>query len=207
MLNLPPIASFMDQDRFAPLSKRKQQILHAARDLFSKKGYELASMRDLAEELKIKPASLYSHYASKDEMLWEIAIRSKQAFFQKVLPLALADSPVENRLREMIIAHVEVIIENINASAIFFKEWKHLNEPRRSEFSGYQDNYEKSFQAVIDLGIAGGVFRKQDSLFAVRSLLSSINWIHKWYKPKGRIKPKDIAIQAADFGMAAIRDT
>lgn len=194
----------MGQDTLPPLSKRKQQILDAAQDLFSHKGYEVASMRDLAEALDIKAASLYSHYSSKDDMLWEIAIRAKQAFFQKVLPLALVDAPVEVRLREMLGAHVEVIIENINASAIFFGEWKHLNEPRRSEFARHQDNYEKSFKAMLDQGIASGVFRPQNSLFAARSLLASINWIHKWYKPSGNMDPKEIAEQASDFGLAAL---
>lgn len=194
----------MAQDTLPPLSKRKQQILDAAQHLFSHKGYEVASMRDLADDLKIKAASLYSHYASKDEMLWEIAIRAKQAFFHKVLPLALGEGDVETRLRKMIGAHVEVIIENINASAIFFEEWKHLNEPRRSEFARHQDNYEKSFQAVIEEGIKQGLFRSQNSLFAARSLLSGINWIHKWYKPSGKMKPEEIARQTSDFGLAAL---
>jgi AcrR family transcriptional regulator len=195
----------MGQDTLSPLSDRKQQILDAARDLFSRKGYQVATMRDLAEELKIKPASLYSHYASKDEMLWEIAVRAKQAFFQQVLPLAQLDAPVETRLREMVMAHVGVIIENINASAIFFGEWKHLNEPRRSEFGGFQDVYEKSFQGVIDLGIETGSFRPQNSLFAARSLLSGINWIHKWYKARGSMTAADIADQAAAFSLAALK--
>lgn len=194
----------MAQDTLPPLSERKQQILDAAQHLFSHKGYEVASMRDLADDLQIKAASLYSHYSSKDEMLWEIAIRAKQAFFHKVLPLALGEVDVNTRLRQMIFAHVKVIIENINASAIFFEEWKHLNEPRRSEFARHQDNYEKSFQAVIEQGISQGIFRQQNALFAARSLLSGINWIHKWYKPTGKMKAAEVAEQAADFALAAL---
>ena len=120
----------MDSQSLPALSERKQQILHAARDLFSHKGYGAASMRDLAKAMDIKPASLYSHYDSKEDILWEIAIRAKEAFFQKVLPLAEREGDIEERLRSMLQAHVGVIIDNINASAIFFGEWKHLSDPR-----------------------------------------------------------------------------
>ena len=162
-------------------------------------------MRDLAEELDIKPASLYSHYKSKEDMLWEIAIRAKEAFFQKVLPLAVGEGKIEEKLQAMIHAHVGVIIENINASAIFFGEWKHLSDPRRSEFAAYQEAYEQAFHELVDEGISAGVFREQNTRFGVRSLLAGINWIHKWYKPEGRMKAEEIAAQAAAFGLAALR--
>lgn len=195
----------MDSQPLPALSERKQQILNAARDLFSHKGYGAASMRDLAEELDIKPASLYSHYKSKEDMLWEIAIRAKEAFFQKVLPLAAGAGNIEEKLQAMIHAHVGVIIDNINASAIFFGEWKHLSDPRRSEFAAYQEAYEQAFRELVDEGISAGVFREQNTRFGVRSLLAGINWIHKWYKPEGRMKAEEIAAQAAAFGLAALR--
>ena len=194
----------MDSQPLPALSGRKQQILHAARDLYSHKGYGAASMRDLADELDIKPASLYSHYKSKEDMLWEIAIRAKEAFFQKVLPLAAGEGNIEERLRSMLQAHVGVI-DNINASAIFFGEWKHLSDPRRSEFAAYQEAYEQAFRELVDEGIRAEVFREQNTRFGVRSLLAGINWIHKWYKPDGRMQAEEIAEQAADFGLAALR--
>lgn len=195
----------MEQKASPVLSERKQQILEVARDLFSRKGYGLASMRDLADELDIRPASLYSHYKSKEEILWEIAIRAKEAFFLKVLPLANSTAPIEERLRLMIEAHVAVIIQNINASAIFFEEWKHLGDDRRTEFAAYQKKYESSFQALIEKGIEGEIFRKQNTRFGVLSLLSGINWIHKWYKPEGSMKAEEVAREAADFVLAALK--
>ncbi|MEL6256537.1 MAG: TetR/AcrR family transcriptional regulator [Bacteroidota bacterium] len=195
----------MDSQPLPALSERKQQILNAARDLFSHKGYGAASMRDLAKVMDIKPASLYSHYDSKEDILWEIAIRAKEAFFQKVLPLAEGEGNIEERLRSMLQAHVGVIIDNINASAIFFGEWKHLSDPRRSEFAAYQEAYEQAFRELVNKGISSGTFRDQNTRFGVRSLLAGINWIHKWYKADGRMKSEEIAEQAADFGLAALR--
>lgn len=47
----------------------KQKILDAALDLFSTQGFEATSVSQIAEEVGIRKASLYSHYASKQEIL------------------------------------------------------------------------------------------------------------------------------------------
>lgn len=47
----------------------KQQILDAALDLFSVQGYEGTSIAQIAEAVGIRKATMYSHYASKQEIL------------------------------------------------------------------------------------------------------------------------------------------
>ncbi len=50
----------------------KERIFDAALDLFAQKGFDAVSMREIAEAVGIKKASLYSHFASKDEILERI---------------------------------------------------------------------------------------------------------------------------------------
>lgn len=47
----------------------KERIFEVALDLFAQKGYDAVSMREIAEAVGIKKASLYSHFSSKDELL------------------------------------------------------------------------------------------------------------------------------------------
>lgn len=54
-------------------NKTKEHILMEATILFAKSGYAAVSMRDLAEVIGIKPASLYNHFNSK-EALWEAVL-------------------------------------------------------------------------------------------------------------------------------------
>ncbi|MEM7373604.1 MAG: TetR/AcrR family transcriptional regulator [Bacteroidota bacterium] len=186
------------------LSKRKQQILDKAQELFSRKGYLTASMRDLAEELDIKPASLYSHYKSKEEILWEIALRCAREFHTAVLHQhAQADDP-ESQLAGMIRIHISVIVRNIDAAAIFFKEWQELSEPRRSQYKKLIQTYEEAFSDVLKRGIEAGVFRPIPTKFATSMLLSATNWIQHWYKPRGKMKEADVARVCKDFILAGL---
>ena len=50
----------------------KEKIFDVALDLFSKKGYDSVSLREIAEEVGIKKSSIYSHYASKEAILIDI---------------------------------------------------------------------------------------------------------------------------------------
>lgn len=47
----------------------KQKILDAALDLFSTQGFEATSVSQIADEVGIRKASMYSHFASKQEIL------------------------------------------------------------------------------------------------------------------------------------------
>ena len=50
----------------------KEKIFDVALDLFSKKGYDSVSLREIAEEVGIKKSSIYSHYSSKEAILMDI---------------------------------------------------------------------------------------------------------------------------------------
>ena len=50
----------------------KEKIFDVALDLFSNKGYDSVSLREIAEEVGIKKSSIYSHYSSKEAILMDI---------------------------------------------------------------------------------------------------------------------------------------
>ncbi len=50
----------------------KAGILNVALQLFAEKGYAGASIRDIASASNLKPASIYAHYASKEQMLAQL---------------------------------------------------------------------------------------------------------------------------------------
>jgi AcrR family transcriptional regulator len=50
----------------------KEKVFEVALDLFAQKGYDAVSMREIAEAVGIRKASLYSHFSSKDELIEQI---------------------------------------------------------------------------------------------------------------------------------------
>ena len=50
-------------------SNTREEILEAALDLFAVNGYEATSISQLADAVGIRKASLYSHFANKQDIL------------------------------------------------------------------------------------------------------------------------------------------
>ena len=50
-------------------SNRRQLIIDAATDLFSRKGYANVAMGDVAEAVAIGPSALYRHFRGKQDLL------------------------------------------------------------------------------------------------------------------------------------------
>ncbi|GAB4410891.1 MAG: hypothetical protein OHK0039_15620 [Bacteroidia bacterium] len=176
------------------LSPRQQEILDAARQLFSRQGYPAATMRDLARQLGLQPASLYSHYGAKEDMLWEIARRCADEFEAEVAVLADDAAPAPLRLARMIGAHLEVMVRNLDAAAIFLHEWIHLGEPHRSIYAARLRAYEAGFECVIAQGVAEGSFRPVHPRLIAHTLLAALNGIRHSYK-SGQDLPPDLVQQ------------
>ncbi|HEY9710744.1 MAG TPA: helix-turn-helix domain-containing protein, partial [Oculatellaceae cyanobacterium] len=51
----------------APLNAR-ERVITAAEILFRQRGYNVVTMRDIAEEVGIRQASLYYHFPSKEQL-------------------------------------------------------------------------------------------------------------------------------------------
>jgi AcrR family transcriptional regulator len=183
----------------AVISEKKARIREIATDLFRVKGYAATSMRDLAQEVGIEAASLYSHVKSKEELLQSICFNLASAFFETIRPVREMNASAAIKLQHAILAHVEVVISNTSASAVFLHEWRHLSEPAYSDFKALRSEYERIFLDILRQGSAEGAFSFKDESIAVRNLLSALNWLYEWYRPDGRYDAEEISNQLFDL--------
>jgi len=59
---------------------RKTEIVNVSAKLFKEKGYSAVTMRDIAQAMDIKAASLYNHIKSKQEILVLIVVEIAEEF-------------------------------------------------------------------------------------------------------------------------------
>ncbi|GAA4384023.1 TetR/AcrR family transcriptional regulator [Hymenobacter koreensis] len=183
----------------APTLSRKAQIDQTATRLFRRRGYAATSMRELATELGIEAGSIYSHIRSKEEILHRICFRLADEFMQGWRnATADAHASAATQLRRAIESHVHVLIHNVDASAVFMHEWRHLSEPAHGEFLQLRHRYEANFRELIARGVAAGELHTPDPAFAALTLLASLAWLPSWYRPDGKLGPEQIAERLAD---------
>jgi AcrR family transcriptional regulator len=178
---------------------RKQQIFIIAERLFKETGYNATSMRDIAAQLGIEAASLYSHIKSKDEILETICFRMAEQFLQGIDEVNDLYFNAEEKLKMAIRSHINILANDLNASSVFLRDWRHLTEPKLSEFKELRNTYENGFKIILQNGEDENVFQTVDKKFAVLTILSALNWITEWYKPGGQMTPDEVAENLFNF--------
>ncbi len=184
---------------------RKEQIIKASAKLFREKGFEAASMRDIAKELGIEAASLYSHIKSKDELLETICFRMADELLKAIDEVNDVYFNAEEKLNSAIKNHVKIVTGDLDASSVFIREWRRLPKEKLPEFIKLRNKYEDGFKQILVNGENENVFEAPDKKFAVLTILSAVNWITEWYNPKGNMTPDEIAEHLSNFILTGLR--
>ena len=180
-------------------SKRDEVIRVAAR-LFSERGYHGTSMQHLAEALGLLRGSLYAHISSKQELLFEVVDAGAERFIARARSVEASDAPPAEKLRALLVGHVETAIEHLEASTVFLNEWRYLGAELRDIVQSKRDTYESIVRDVVREGIESGAFRGDlDVSLAARLVLSAGNWTYTWYRPGGDLTPTQVGEEFADM--------
>ncbi len=159
---------------------RRDELTRQAARLFAEKGYHGTSIGDLAEAMGVQKGSLYSHIASKQELLWEIA-REGAAAFHAALDAIPEQGPAVERIRLALRAHLGVVADQLDVATVFVREWRYLEDAHREEFLAERRRYEQRIRDLFREGRELSEFRADlDEGAAALLFLSAANWAYTW---------------------------
>ena len=186
------------------MTKRKKEILSLSQSVLKEKGYAATSVRDIAKALDMEPASLYSHFKSKEDILKITCFEMADKFELAVKEVNDIYFNAEEKLRMAIKLHVEILTSHLDSALIFIRDWRNLTGESLDQFIAKRNVYEAGFREIVQTGIDEGVFKETDKKFAALTILSSVNWIVEWYKPNGTLNPEQIAEKLSAFILSGL---
>jgi AcrR family transcriptional regulator len=176
---------------------RREEIIGVAADVFRQRGFESATLLDVANAIGTDRASLYYYVGSKEELLQEIVRhalknvnevaeqikRSRKSTPEKIR--ALIDSMVDNYVQNY--PHMSIYTEDLGRIARQDSKWAiDVIEQTR--------HYESVVRSVLANGRRDGTLRTDVPLdLAVLSLFGMINWMHRWYRPESNYDAGEIS--------------
>ena len=84
--------------------ERREEIMDAAAELFSTKGYEETTTTDIMKKVGIAKGTLYYHFASKEEILDAMIERMGRRLIATARDCAATDAPVYERLLKVMLS-------------------------------------------------------------------------------------------------------
>ena len=164
---------------------RRDEILKKAIHMYRERGYASSSVRDLAQKVGIEAPSIYSHFKSKEQILQQICFEMADTFM-KGIERTENVKHVQERLSLAIKEHIEVVINQREASVVMWNEWKFMTNPSLGVFQMMIRDYEERFEMIIKEGMKKGAFRKLDPKTVTNLILASLNSMGHWHKYNDR---------------------
>lgn len=171
----------------------REDILEAAAQVFRLKGFHGASMNDIADAVNLQKASLYHHVTSKQEILLEILDRALQLLLEQITPITHQDLPADKKLRLMIRAYLQILIENIDLATVLLFEHRALERRQHARHVPNRNKFEALWREVLAEGVETNLFRCDDIPLTARALLGLLNWTITWYRDDGEKTIEQIA--------------
>ena len=175
------------------VSKRRDEILQVAAELFAAKGYEETTIREIGDAAGILSGSLYHHFQTKEEMLHELVRRfvTMVPHYQAIVDRG--EGPKET-IKEMMALGLRTAVSNPEVVAITVHERKFL--ARHPAFAYVQTAWRQInavWYGVIQRGVDEGVFRDDlDPRLMLRAINDLAAAAVGSYQPGGRYSVEEI---------------
>ena len=152
----------------------KDIILINSAELFRKKGFTAASMRELADTLGIEAPSLYNHIGSKAELLQEICFEVAKDYTAHMTDLMNSPKNAVEKMADIIRFHVRKLSTDFDKVFVSEHEWKRLPQKHLEIFLAQRKLYESNMIDIIKEGIEKKLFKPLLPSITVLAILSAV---------------------------------
>jgi AcrR family transcriptional regulator len=163
----------------------RRRILEAALGLFAEKGFAGASIRDIATEAGIQSASLYAHYAAKEQILADLVLLGHEDHHARLGAVSGIDALVR--------AHVRWHAEYPRLAVVVNAELHALSPELAAPALTIRD---RSTQLLIDA--AGGDWLAAAAIGGMGLRVAN------WFSAEGDFTVDEVADRYAEFAMAIV---
>lgn len=155
--------------------------------LFSDVGYEGASMRQIAAEVGIQPASLYNHWGSKENILWEIVDKALTYIQNGQVEAFRSHSGTVARFRAFVAMHMRFHAEYSKMARVVNGNLASLSKEHFVIAAERRDWYERGLRSLLEQGVSEGVFSIPNTQITSYAILEMGMGISTWFRPDGKI--------------------
>ena len=181
----------------------RNNILRSARDTFAEKGFDGASIRDIAQTAGLSLSALYYYFPSKQEALYELVHTAYTWYIghSRAVIAEVGDNPTE-QLAVAVRYLARYRMENVSVSTVLLRDTERLTGDNAGRVKELQREAREIMGDIVQAGIDAGTFTVSSAQLATRAIHSICNSLSLWYRPTGDLTPDDIE---RDFTQYSLR--
>jgi len=180
--------------------QRYQAILESAARVICARGYDGASMQEIAEACGMTKAGLYHHIETKEKLLLAIMNYGMDLFEKQVISQVIDIADPLERLKACMVKNIKLVTSGSSKEVtIILHEHNTLTGHARKEINARKKKYVRFLEAGITEGIKRGQIRRVNPTLAAFSFLGTVLWTYKWFRHDGELSEDQVANGMVDL--------
>ena len=141
--------------------RRYLEVLGVAATAFAEKGYAGASIKDIADRLGVRQASLYYYFPSKEAALAAICELGVKDFIANLHQILAQGIPTSDKIRAAVANHLQPLRTKPHADYIkcFHRHRHELPDDLRHGISALAREYQSLIERMFEEGVKAGELR------------------------------------------------
>jgi AcrR family transcriptional regulator len=172
---------------------KKQAILNKAAALIARKGFDVATMMDVAKACGTSKSHLYHYFPSKEDLLYAIVhehITRQSAELKRIVALALG---AEERFAQFIDSFVQGAARSRNEHLMLMNDIKFLPKAQLDEIRRMEVDITEMLESLLREINPGLMAEERMQKPYALLLFGMMIWTFSWYRRSGPISPHELA--------------
>lgn len=153
---------------------KRERILEAAADLFSRKSYHEVMMEDVAKMISVAKGTVYNYFSSKEELYFSIMSMRMETLLNSLTEKIHNENNSIDALKSFTIHLYMFMMKYKNFFLMYRKESLNAENDFCDELKDHEAKIKELLAGIIQRGVEENIFRKIDDEFAVNSIIGSI---------------------------------
>jgi len=189
-------------------SEKKKAILVSAIKIIGDKGYQNATIAEIAKEAAIGDATIYEYFRNKEDLLLSIPVELTKELIPEINDHMMGIKGASNKLRKFIWWWLNYVERNPGYGVIVLLELKTSKTYVSTEAYQAARNFYQIVLDIIKEGQEAGEFKKEINIYLARSLcVGSIEHIIiRWLLKDRKYSLIQYADELADLLVASLKN-
>jgi TetR/AcrR family fatty acid metabolism transcriptional regulator len=153
---------------------RRESILQAAIEIFSKKGFRSATISEIAERAGVAEGSIYQYFKSKEDLFFSIPVEKTIEFRTQVELHLSGIAGALNKIRKFVWYFLYFFTVNPEYGRMLMLDMRVNKSFVRTETYNFLKKSVEHVLEIIDEGRKEGVIRKDINVYVLRHLILGV---------------------------------
>jgi AcrR family transcriptional regulator len=189
----------MTRVRADDYEEKKQTILDKAAALIARKGFDVATMMDVAHACGTSKSHLYHYFPSKEELLYAIVYEHITQQARELKRIVSMPASAEERFTLFVDSFVQGAARSRNEHIMLMNDLKFLPKAQREHIRALEVEMTDMTEGLLrEINPALMAQERVQTPYALM-LFGMMIWTFTWYRRTGPIPPKELAQRISEL--------